>query len=54
MKPGSRPTKVGKGGAVKLDDVDGENETIAVHLRLEWGDWYVASVGRATMKNKRG
>jgi len=52
VKPGSRPTKAGKGGAVKLDP--GDDETIAVHLRLEWGDWYVASVGRATLKNKRG
>jgi S1-C subfamily serine protease len=54
VKPGSRPTKVGKGGAVKLEAVDGDAESIAVHMRLEWGDWYVASVGRAPLSNPAG
>ncbi len=28
-----------------------DNPRIAVHLRLEWGDWYVASVGRAALSD---
>ncbi|HET6581919.1 MAG TPA: serine protease [Nannocystaceae bacterium] len=53
VKPGSTPA-VGKGGKVKLDTLAGEDESIAVHMRLEWGDWYVASVGREALSNPAG
>jgi len=46
VKPGRAP-KVGRGGVVKMAAVSGEDTTITLHLRLEWGDWYIASIGRA-------
>lgn len=36
----------------RLDDAnDRDDARIALHLRLEWGDWYVASVGRAALSD---
>jgi hypothetical protein len=53
VKPGAPPT-VAKGGKVQLDGLDGADKSIAVHMRLEWGDWYVASVGRAPLSSPAG
>jgi S1-C subfamily serine protease len=53
VKPSTRPTP-GKDGAVKLDGLAGDDEAIAVHMRLEWGDWYVAAVGRPALGGSAG
>jgi S1-C subfamily serine protease len=51
VTPGAVP-KVGKNGGVLLDALVGDEKAIALHMRLEWGDWYVASVGRSTLSSK--
>ncbi|MBX7082190.1 MAG: serine protease [Nannocystaceae bacterium] len=38
----------------KPGDDGGDAESISVHLRMEWGDWYVASVGRAALTEGQG
>lgn len=44
---------VGSLGGAKTKLVD-DDQLISVHLRLEWGDWYVAAIGRAELDPSAG
>lgn len=40
--------------SARNNDAAGEPEMLALHLRMEWGDWYIAAVGRAALSDEEG
>jgi S1-C subfamily serine protease len=49
VKPKTAPTKVAHAAGLELRKLAGDDQLISVHLRLEWGDWYVASIGPSAL-----
>jgi len=39
---------------VQLGTGTDDDEQISVHMRLEWGDWYVAAIGRSALSDEPG
>ncbi len=47
--PGQQPGKQGV-----MTNLGPDDQHISVHMRLEWGDWYVAAIGRSALSDVPG